>query len=126
MKIEELIHRFWEDVANQDDVALAEYFVPEAIIQWHNTNEKFTVEEYIRANCEYPGEWSGAVERVELLNDLVISVTRVWLKDNSVSLHVVSFFTLINGKISSLNEYWGDDGIAPQWRLDKNIGKPIK
>jgi len=24
------------------------------------------------------------------------------------------------------HEYWGDDGIAPQWRQDKKIGKPIK
>lgn len=40
---------------------------------------KFTVEEYIRANCEYPREW--------------------------------------DGKILSLDEYWEDDGAAPQWRF---------
>ncbi len=28
-------------------------------------------------------------------------------------------------KIVAMNEYWGDDGIAPQWRLDKNIGMTI-
>ena len=28
-------------------------------------------------------------------------------------------------KILSRDEYWGDDGIAPHWRLDKKIGKPI-
>jgi len=24
-----------------------------------------------------------------------------------------------------MDEYWADDGNAPQWRLDKNIGKTI-
>lgn len=28
-------------------------------------------------------------------------------------------------KIISADEYWEDDGIAPQWRLDKQIGLPI-
>ena len=29
-------------------------------------------------------------------------------------------------EIASVDEYWGDDGPAPQWRLDKHIGTKIK
>ncbi|NLM10011.1 MAG: nuclear transport factor 2 family protein, partial [Clostridiaceae bacterium] len=36
------------------------------------------------------------------------------------------FFEFKGDKISCLDEYWGDDGIAPQWRLDKQIGQPIR
>lgn len=93
---------------------------------WHCTNELFTLDEYIIANCEYPGDWDGVVERVELLDDLIISVTLVYPKDQTVSYHVVSFLKLQQDKIISLDEYWADDGNAPQWRLDKHIGKPIK
>jgi hypothetical protein len=28
-------------------------------------------------------------------------------------------------KIVAINEYWGDDGLAPQWRRDKQIGTTI-
>ena len=122
----QIILDFFQDVIKQDSSNLQRYFLPNAIINWHNTNEQFSAEEYIRANCEYPGDWCGEVERVELLGNLVITVTRIWPSDNSASFHVTSFFELSDDKIISLDEYWGDDGAVPQWRLDKNIGKPIK
>ncbi|QSX05914.1 nuclear transport factor 2 family protein [Sedimentibacter sp. zth1] len=126
MNRKELLMSFWCDVANQNVEALKNYFAPNAHVRWHNTNEQFTTEEFIIANCEYPGDWQGEVERIELVEDKAITATRVWLKDNSASFHVTSFFKFQGDKIFFIDEYWGDDGIAPQWRLDKNIGKPIK
>ena len=32
----------------------------------------------------------------------------------------------MNDKIIEVDEYWGDDGPAPQWRMNKHIGRPIK
>ena len=122
----QIILDFWQDVANQNAKNLQSYFLSNATIRWHNTNEQFSVEEYIRANCEYPGDWYGEVERIELVENLGITATRVWLSDNSASFHATSFYEFVENKIISLNEYWGDDGVAPQWRLDKKIGKPIK
>ena len=84
------------------------------------------MEEFIRANCEYPGEWDGEVEREEQIGDLVITATHVYTKDRSLSLHVASFIKLRDYKIISIDEYWGDDGVAPQWRLDKQIGTKIR
>ena len=126
MDQKQFVIRFMADVAAQNRANLKPHFLADAVINWHNTNESFSVEEYIIANCEYPGEWYGNVERVETIDDLVISVARIWARDNSNSFHVVSFFKIKDGKISSLDEYWGDDGTAPQWRLGKKIGKPIK
>lgn len=101
------------------------YFDDEAIINWNNTNEKFSLAEYVRANCEYPGDWSIKIERLECVGNLVITVVKVQLKNDDVSFHGTSFFEFNNDKIKLLNEYWGDDGKAPQWRIDKQIGKPI-
>lgn len=126
MDKKQFVIRFWEDVAVQNAKNLKSYFLSDAIINWHNTNERFSVEEYIIANCEYPGDWCGNVERVEIIDDLGISITRVWLAGNRDSFHAVSFFKFQDNKILCLDEYWGDDGVAPQWRLDKKIGKPIK
>lgn len=126
LNIKQIILDFFKDVADQNANNLQRYFLSDAIINWHNTNEQFSTEEYIRANCEYPGDWCGEVERIELLGNLGITATRIWLSDNSASFHVTSFFEFSDDKIISLDEYWGDDGVAPQWRLDKKIGKSIK
>lgn len=32
---------------------------------------------------------------------------------------------LWDGEITALDEYWGDDGTAPEWRLEMKIGRPI-
>ncbi|MGL4107427.1 nuclear transport factor 2 family protein [Clostridium sp. LP20] len=124
--IKKIVLSFLNDVITQNPLGLRTYFTPNAVINWHNTNESFTIEEYIIANCEYPGKWCGEVERIDIFNDLVISVSRLWVVDNSMSFHAVSFIKFKNDKIVTLDEYWGDDGIAPQWRLVKKIGKPIR
>lgn len=77
----------------------------------------------MRANCEYPGAWQGEVERIEAIGNTLTTATRVW--GEGMSFHVCSFFTFADGKITLLDEYWGDDGPAPQWRQDIHIGKPI-
>ena len=119
------IQEFWDAVLEQDEDAIREQFDKGAYVNWHCTNEHFTVEEYIRANCEYPGEWDGTVERIEKMNDLTVAAVNVYARDRSASFHVVSFMRLEEDKICSLDEYWGDDGTAPQWRLDKKIGAAI-
>ena len=124
--MKETVINFWDDVIYQNEDKLRTYFMPNAIIKWHNTNECFTKEEYIIANCEYPGKWCGEVEKIEVIGDMVISVTRVWSEDNRSSHHATSFIKFFEGKIITLDEYWGEDGVAPQWRLDKKIGKTIK
>ena len=53
------IHAFWKAVLEQDAVALPAFFTEDAVIRWHCSGEQFTVAEYVRANCEYPGRWAG-------------------------------------------------------------------
>ncbi len=120
------IYEFWMAILEQDADKIRDYFHKDARINWHCTNESFSVEEFITANCEYPGDWDGEVERVEKLGDLYISVTKVFPKNENYSFHVTSFILLKEGKIIAVDEYWADDGEAPLWRRNKHIGKPIK
>ena len=120
------IYEFWRDILEQNAENIKNYFHKDAYINWHCTNEHFTVDEFMIANCEYPGTWDGEVERVEMTNDLFITVTHVYSRDKTLSFHVTSFIKVIQDKIASVDEYWADDGIAPQWRLDKHIGKAVK
>ena len=119
------IQAYWRDILAQDAEALPAYFCPEAVIRWHCSNEQFSVSEFIRANCEYPGDWDGTIERAEQHGDEVITVLRVFPKDRSASFHVVSFMKLKEDRIVSLDEYWADDGDAPAWRKSMGIGKAI-
>ena len=126
MDKKQLIISFWKDVAEQNPLALQKYFCENAIINWHDTDESFTVPEYIIANCEYPNSWNGVVERIEISENSVISVSKVWTSDKSMVCHAVSFFEFDGDKIILLNEYWGDYGSPPQWRIEKCIGRSIK
>lgn len=120
------MHRFWGAVLAQDERKIREFFHEDAYVNWHCTNEHFDVDEFIVANCEYPGDWDGRVERVERLNDLIITVVNVYPRDRSVSFHATSFIKIRDDKIISMDEYWADDAEPPQWRLDKQIGTSIR
>lgn len=54
------------------------------------------------------------------------TVTNVYSTDRNASFHVTSFIEIDKDRIRLLDEYWSEDGKAPQWRLEKNIGKAIK
>lgn len=120
------IHAFWKSVLAQDREAMRSYFHEDAVINWHCTGERFTLEEFIRANCDYPGQWDGEVERVEEMGDLIISAVRVFPKDLTASFHVVSFIRLKDDRIVSADEYWADDGPVPEWRRKMNIGTSVR
>lgn len=119
------IQGFWDAVLKQDARKIEKYFWDDAYINWHCTNEHFNVKEYIKANCEYPGDWEGKIQRVEQAGDVSIVVVHVYNQDKSLSFQVVSFLRIRDDKICSVDEYWGDDGAAPDWRLEMQIGTAI-
>lgn len=120
------IQEFWKAVLAQDEEEIRSYFQKDASVNWHCTNEHFTLDEYILANCRYPGQWDGVVERVETAGDRIITVARIYPKDRSMSFHVTSFIQTENDKIVSLDEYYADDTPPPQWRQEMHIGTPIR
>lgn len=120
------IYEFYDSILNQNASEIKKFFNEDAYIDWHNTNERFTVDEFIEVNCTYPDKWTGEVERVEQIGKLLIVVAKVINVLDKSSFYVNSFILLENGKISKLDEYWGDNGEIPQWRMIKNIGVKIK
>lgn len=120
-----LLKHFWDCVGEQNASALTTCFQPNAIIKWHNTNEQFVVNEFVKATCDYPDDWSTKIERIEGFGNYAITVVRVCNLSANHSFYATSFFEFQDNKILLLDEYWGDNGSAPQWRLDMKIGKPI-
>ena len=114
---------YWKYVAEQNADEPLKFFHKNGVIRWLCTNEQFTVPEFIKANCDYPGKWNGAMERMEVNSDQIITVAHIW--SSEVSFHVVSFFEMEQGKIIQLDEYWGDDCEIPEWRRNMKLGMPI-
>ncbi len=119
------LEAYWKAVLTQDEEGMKPFFAPDALVKWHNTNECFSAEEFIRANCAYPGNWDGEIQRVEEMGDLIVTVVRVFSREEPDSLHVTSLIRIEGDKIASLDEYWGEDGPPPQWRQDLRLGRPI-
>ena len=120
------IRAYWQAVLDQDAEAMRAFLDPEATVRWPNTNEQFTAEEFIRANCAYPNDWTGEVEMLRENGDVTITVTHVRAADMPLSFHAISFFTVREERIAAVEEYWSDDGEAPKWRRDMKIGRPIR
>ena len=119
------IYKYWRAVLEQNAQEMGRFFHKGACVNFHNTNEHFTAEEFILANCHYPGRWDGEIERVTVCGELIITVVHVFSLDEAISCHVTSFIQVKDDRIESIDEYWGDDGPAPQWRRDMHIGTPI-
>ncbi len=118
-----VVNALWHKIGQQTWGELAQYFSEDARIYWRNTNEVFSVDEFLRANSEYPGDWQIRLMKLMESDDTVISVVQVRLNDSSTSFHATSFFTFQDHKIIKLEEYWGDDGMPPAWRISKHIGR---
>ena len=48
------IKNFWYDVLRQDADAIRAYFYPDAWVNWHNTNEHFTLEDLSEPTVSTP------------------------------------------------------------------------
>jgi hypothetical protein len=119
------VQDLWSVISNQNWDEIHNYFHKDAAIYWPNTNEKFAVEGFMKANSYYPGNWSISVCRLEEVGNIVISVALVTLEDSDISLYVTSFFTFQDGLIIELSEYWSDNNEPPQWRKDLKIAQNI-
>jgi len=111
---EQIIENYWQHFNNKTWCSLFSFFTEDAEIIWPNTNEEFSVARFVEINEKYPGNWSIDVEKMLILENLAISVVRIFM--NCQSFHAISFFTFTNNKISLLQEYWSEDTKPPLWR----------
>lgn len=119
----ETVRFFWKTMSSRKWLKLHDYFLEDACIIWHNTKELFTKEEYVKVNKSYPQKWMIELERLEAVDDLVISVVKIHSKENPVSFHGTSFFSFKDGLILRLDEYFGEDEAKPTWRELMKVGK---
>ena len=116
---------FIDSVIKQRPDDMKSFFSEDATIRWYDSDEQFTLSEYIRANCEYPGNWDYRIDRTDKSH--LGYTTAVQINNGELTFNVVSFITLnAGGKITLLEEYFSELGEIPQWRKDLKLGTRIE
>ncbi len=91
-----------------DFVAAARLCAKSAVVEWPLSNERMAAIEH------YPGTWHASVVDVIPEGASVVTVTGVF--DERTAVTAISFFTIRDGLIEKLVEYWPDPYEAPGWR----------
>ncbi len=122
MDMERFAKRYWKCVADQDKM-MEKCFCEEAVIRFQTTDEEFTVADFVRVHCERPGRRKVVIERMHRVGESLVTVVHLWME--GTSYYVTSFFQMSRGRILQLDEYWGENVEAPQWRTEAQIGTRI-
>lgn len=122
MDMERFAKRYWKCVADQDRM-MEKCFSEDAVIRWQTTDEEFTVAELVEAHCQRPGRRKVVIERMHRVGETLVTVVHLWME--GTSYYVTSFFQMSRGRIIQLDEYWGENVEAPQWRTEAQIGTRI-
>jgi len=110
----EVVRQFWQLMASNDFRSVGAVLAEEFVLEWPQSNERIRGKEHFALmNAEYPsnGRWSFAVNR--LVGSEFEAVSEVSITDGVQNATAVSFFTVVNGKITRLVEYWPEPYAAP-------------
>ncbi len=111
------VRRYWQLMSTNRFDAVGDILGDDFVCEWPQSNELIRGRTaFARVNAEYPvnGRWRFEVQRLIAEGPLVVTDTVV--QDDVVTARVVSLFTVHDGAISHVREYWPDDYPAPAAR----------
>ena len=73
--MQSIVHAYWNAIHELRFQDVRELFCDTAEITWPNTEEVFTLDEFIAVNEAYPGEWEEEVLKCYETGDMIISET---------------------------------------------------
>jgi ketosteroid isomerase-like protein len=109
-----VVREFWRLMGTNDFHAVGAVLADDFILEWPQSNERIRGRErFASMNVEFPakGLWAFTVNRI--VGDEVEAVTDVSVTDGSRRDRAISFFTVRDGKISRIVEYWPEAYAAP-------------
>lgn len=114
---EALVREFWRLMQTNDFQAVGCVLAADFVLEWPQSKERIRgAENFARMNAEYPaaGRWSFRINRLVASGEDV--VTQVSVTDGTQHAEPVSFFTVREGLIVRLVEYWPEPYDAPSNR----------
>lgn len=104
-------------MATNDFSSVAELLAPDFVLEWPQSKERLRGPgRFVRMNVEYPahGRWRFGVNR--LVGGDAEAVSDVTVTDGVVIARAVTFFTVAQGRVTRIVEYWPDPYAAPAGR----------
>jgi ketosteroid isomerase-like protein len=112
-----LVTQFWQLMSSNDFHSVSAVLAEDFILEWPQSNERIRgAHHFAMMNSQYPahGPWTFQIQR--LIASESEAVSEVFISDGVQTATAISFFTISNGKISRLIEYWPMPYSAPSNR----------
>ena len=113
----QVVREFWRLMATNDFDSVASVLSSEFVLEWPQSNELIRGPlRFAQMNCEYPahGRWEFTIHR--LFGNESEAVSDVSVTDGVQRARAISMFTISEGKIIKLVEFWPEPYEAPSWR----------
>jgi hypothetical protein len=120
----DVVREFWRLMGSNDFYSVAVVLAPEFVLEWPQSNERIRgAERFGRMNSEYPahGRWQFTVHRI--VGSQSEAVSDVSVTDGAQNARVISFFSIAEGQITQLVEFWPEPFTAPANRA--HLVEPI-
>ncbi|HJX93536.1 MAG TPA: nuclear transport factor 2 family protein [Pyrinomonadaceae bacterium] len=105
----EVMKKYWSLMQSNDFQSVGQVLSDDFVLEWPQSGERIRGRENFSAmNEEYPahGRWRFTINR--LIGDDVQAVTDVSLTDGVQVARAISFFSIADGKIQKMVEFWPD------------------
>lgn len=110
----EIVSEFWRIMKSNDFQALSTLLSPDFVLEWPQSKERVRGPgNFVQMNVEYPSHGKWVFEVNQLVGSLTQAVSDVSLSDGTQYGRAISFFTVVNGKITKLVEFWPEPFDAP-------------
>ena len=110
----EITREFWRLMATNDFSLVATVLAPEFTLEWPQSKERIRgAEAFARMNSEFPanGPWKFTINR--LVGSEEEAVSDVTVTDGVQIARAISFFSITQGKVTNVVEFWPQPYAAP-------------
>ena len=110
----EITREFWRLMETNDFSLVATVLAPEFTLEWPQSKERIRgAEAFARMNSEYPanGPWKFTINR--LVGSEAEAVSDVTVTDGVQIARAISFFSITQGKVTNVVEFWPEPYAAP-------------
>jgi ketosteroid isomerase-like protein len=110
----DVVREFWRLMATNDFRSVGAVLAADFTLDWPQSKERIRgAERFARMNQEYPahGPWRFHVKRLFGSGDQVVSEVEV--TDGTLHARAISFFTVEQGRVHRMVEFWPDPYPAP-------------
>lgn len=109
-----VVREFWNRMASNHFPSVAAVLAEDFFLEWPQTNERIRgAERFVQMNQQYPahGPWQFTINR--LVGGDGEAVSEVEITDGVQTARAISFFTVAQGKVTRIVEFWPEPYAAP-------------